>query len=86
MRCGRLATRKANTRMLLHGKGQKTLSSSQRLVRRCVTVLGLERLGSHFVGFALNAILVVLPLCFVYSIAFRALLDVFVIRVPIGSH
>ena len=35
---------------------------------------------------ALNAILVVLPLCFVYSIAFGALLDVFVIRVPIGSH
>jgi hypothetical protein len=43
-------------------------------------------LGSHFVGFTLNTILFILLLCFVYPIAFRALLNVFVIRIPIGSH
>jgi hypothetical protein len=43
-------------------------------------------LGSHFVVFTLNTILIILLLRFVYSIAFRALLNVFVIRIPIGSH
>jgi len=44
------------------------------------------RLGGHFFGLALNTVLIALPLRFVYLIAFRALLDVFVIRIPIRSH
>jgi heme/copper-type cytochrome/quinol oxidase subunit 4 len=43
-------------------------------------------LGSHFVGFTLNTVLIILPLCFVYAIAFRALLNVFVIRIRIETH
>ena len=43
-------------------------------------------LGSHFVSFASNTILITLLLRFVYPIAFGALLNVFVIRIPIGSH
>src|SRR5262245_36716801 len=39
-----------------------------------------------FCSLTLNAILVVLPLRFVYPIAFRALLNVFVIRIPVGGH
>ena len=43
-------------------------------------------LRGHFVVFTLNAVFVVLPACFVYLIAFRALLNVFVIRIVIGCH
>jgi hypothetical protein len=43
-------------------------------------------LGGHLVGFTLNTKLIILPLCFMYPMAFRALLNVFVIRVPIESH
>ena len=42
--------------------------------------------GFRFVLLTLNTILIILLLRFVYPIAFRALLNVFVIRIPIGRH
>jgi len=42
--------------------------------------------GFRFVLLTLNTILIILLLCFVYPIAFRALLNVFVIRIRIRSH
>jgi hypothetical protein len=87
MACGCLATRQANTRKPLFGKCQITLSSSQRSTRRYPTVLGRPNcLGGHLVVFTLNTVLIILPLCFMYPMAFRTLLNVFVLRIPIKSH
>lgn len=87
MACGCLATWQANTRKPLLGKGQIILSGSRRSIRRCPTVLGDPScLGGHLAGFTLNTVLVILPLCFMYCIAFRTLLNIFVLRIAIESH
>src|ERR1700757_876650 len=82
------ATPQANTRMPLRARAKMPCAATGCSVRSLRDGPGEAPscLGSHFVIFTLNAILVVLPLCFVYPPAFRALLDVFVIRIPIGTH
>ena len=58
------------------------LSSNIALLRtRCLS-------GSQFrfAFFTESTVLIIPRLCLVYSIALRALLNVFVIRIPVGSH
>ena len=66
---------------LQHLRLQPTQSPAPRLggSRRRIT-------RRRVVLFTLNTILIILLLCFMYPIAFRALLNVFVIRIPIVSH